>query len=378
MKSIVLQANSVTEIKTKIKNVVNSTFKPTLAIVFSSVVHDFSELSKVTDSNIQIFGASTSGEIADDEVLESSIVIMLLDINNNYFKVLLKETKESNTKKISKEAANYAKKTFKNPAMLIVASGLETDGENIVYSVLNEAGNNIPLFGGLAADDLQVKKTSVFTNNYVSNNGIVFLIFDNDKIEAVGLATSGWEAIGIEKTITKAEGNRVYSIDNVPAMDAFIKYYNLPKDLDMAAGVVGSVGAKFPLQVIRNNRASVLRTPLYGIKEDKSLIFAGKIPQGAKVKFSVQPTFEIIDSTIDKMKKFSIKAPDAGALIMFSCSARKVALGPLMEDEVKGIRKIWNTSLIGFFTYGEIGKTEIDETDFHNETCSLVILKEKK
>ena len=245
------------------------------------------------------------------------------------------------------------------------------------YYILEKTNKDIPLFGGLAADDLTIKNTWVFTNNKLCNDGIVFLIIDNDKIEMSGLATSGWEAVGIEKTITWAEGNRVYTIDNKPAMDVFIKYYDLPADLDAAAEVMGSIGSKFPLQVFRKNRPPVLRTPLYGIKEDKSLVFAGKIPQGAKVKFSVLPTFEIIDSTIENMKSEVLRTKKADALIMFSCKARQVALGPLMEDEVSGIRKIWNAPMVGLFTYGEIGKTLVDQTDFHNETCSLVILNEK-
>ncbi len=376
MKTIVLKSTSVNDVKQKIESTINSDFNPTLAIVFSSIEHDLIELCSFPENQIKIFGATTAGEIANDDVYKSSIVLMLLNIDEDYFKVLLKETIEGNAEEISKKASIYAKKRFKNPGILVMASGLNTDGETIVDTILKETGENTPLFGGLAADGLRVQDTWVFTNNKISNAGIIFLIIDNDKIEMTGLATSGWEAIGVEKTITKAVGNRVYTIDNIPTMDVFIKYYNLPTDLDMAAGVLGSIGAKFPLQVMRKNRPPVLRTPLYGIKEDKSLIFAGKIPQGAKVKFSVQPTFEIIDSTIDKMKSLCNKTKNAEALIMFSCSARQVALGPLMEDEVSGIRKIWNAPLVGFFTYGEIGKTTIDQTDFHNETCSLVILNE--
>ena len=377
MKTKVLKSNSVKEIKEKIEEIIKSDFKPTLAIIFSSKEHDLKDLCSFPESTIKIFGASTAGEIANDDVFESSIVAMLLDIKNDYFNILLKKTENSNTEEITKEASKFAKDSFVNPAMIVMASGLDTDGEIIVDTIVNETSKNIPLFGGLAADDLQVKNTWVFTNNFLCDNGIVFLIIDNDKIEITGLATSGWETVGIKKTITKAEGNRVFTIDNQPAIDVFIKYYNLPADLDLAADVVGSIGTKFPLQVFRENRPPVLRTPLYGIKNDKSLVFAGKVPEGSQVKFSVQPTFEIIDTTIKNLKPVASKTKNADALIMFSCKARQVALGPLMEDEVSGVRKLWNAPMIGFFTYGEIGKTSIDDTDFHNETCSLVVLNEK-
>jgi hypothetical protein len=48
-----------------------------------------------------------------------------------------------------------------------------------------------------------------------------------------------------------------------------------------------------------------------------------------------------------------------------------------MEDEAGKIRDIWNKPLIGFFTYGEIGTAKDSVCDFHNATCSMVLLEEK-
>jgi len=192
MKTVVLQSSSVKNIKLKIENAIRADFKPTIAIVFSSIEHDLSELCNLHDNSIKIFGATTAGEIANDEVYESSIVVMLLDIKDDYFKILLKETNEQDVGEISKEAAIFAKKQFQNPGMLVMASGLETDGEAIVDAIMEETGKDIPLFGGLAADNLKVQDTWVFTNNKVSKKAIIFLIIDNSKIEITGLATSGW------------------------------------------------------------------------------------------------------------------------------------------------------------------------------------------
>ncbi len=50
----------------------------------------------------------------------------------------------------------------------------------------------------------------------------------------------------------------------------------------------------------------------------------------------------------------------------------------MTEDEAGKIRGIWEKPLIGFFTYGEIGAAKDSLCDFHNETCSMVILEEKK
>ncbi|MBK9569735.1 MAG: hypothetical protein IPO53_07295 [Chitinophagaceae bacterium] len=34
-----------------------------------------------------------------------------------------------------------------------------------------------------------------------------------------GVATCGWKAMGTAKTVTKSEGNRLYTIDDIPVLE---------------------------------------------------------------------------------------------------------------------------------------------------------------
>jgi hypothetical protein len=79
---------------------------------------------------------------------------------------------------------------------------------------------------------------------------------------------------------------------------------------------------------------------------------------------------------LSEVRAFHDRAPDADALLLFSCKARHFALGPLAEDEVGSMQRFWNVPMVGFYTYGEFGKNAAGATDFHNETCVLVVLKE--
>ena len=79
----------------------------------------------------------------------------------------------------------------------------------------------------------------------------------------------------------------------------------------------------------------------------------------------------------DHVKDLQKIAPEADAILMFSCFARLFAFGPLMEDEVKGINKLWDAPQIGFFSGGEIGSALNEELVFQNEACCVVTLKEK-
>jgi hypothetical protein len=80
MKSRVFSVTSVEQIEPRLQDIRQEGLAPTLAIVFSSVTHDLNELRTVfTKYDIEVFGASSSGEITNDEIHEESIVVMLLD-----------------------------------------------------------------------------------------------------------------------------------------------------------------------------------------------------------------------------------------------------------------------------------------------------------
>ena len=366
---------NIDEIKSKFSAANTDGFAPTLAIVFSSITQDRKALVDFFDEQkIDVFGSTTAGEIIDDEVMENNTVIMLLDIKREYYKVFCEAS--ADTYKVSNDLAKFAKATFHDPSVVVISSGLTIDAEQIIKGV-QDYDKTIPLFGGLAADDLTMKGSYVFSNNYESSTGLIGLILDNEKINVKGLATSGWDNIGIEKTITKSVGNVVYSIDDEPAVDVFVKYFQFTESVDNTAEIIAQNFAQYPLQLTKENGNTVLRAPLMVDIESRALIFAGGIPQGSKVKFSVQPGFDLIEKTTERVRVLKSGIPEADAMIMFSCKARHMALGPMTGDEAGMIRGIWDKPLIGFFTYGEIGTAKDSTCDFHNETCSMVILEEK-
>jgi hypothetical protein len=364
------------ELKSKFSKAIADGFSPTLAIVFSSIAQNrIGLIDFLNEQKVDVFGATTAGEIIDSEVMEQSTVIMLLNISKAHYKIFTEES--GDTYKISNDMALFAKATFKNPSIVVISSGLTIDAEQIIKGV-QDCDKTIPLYGGLAGDDLTMKASYVFSNNYDSSTGLIGLVIDNDKINVKGLATSGWDNIGIEKTITKSAGNVVYTIDGEPASDVFVKFFQFSGSVYNQSEVIAMNFAQYPLQLTKENGNTVLRAPLMVDSESHALIFAGGIPEGSKVKFSVPPGFDLIEKTSKEISGLKRSIPDADAVIMFSCKARHLALGPMTGDEADKVRSIWNKPLIGFFTYGEIGTSRDSTCDFHNETCSMVVLEEKK
>jgi hypothetical protein len=195
-----IHGENIDEIKSTFSSAVTDGFAPTIAIVFCSIKQDRKALVDFfNEKKVDVFGSTTAGEILDSEILEHSTVIMLLDMKKEYYRIFCEAS--SQTYKVSGDLARFAKTTFDKSSIIVISSGLTIDAEQIIKGV-KDVDADIPLFGGLAGDDLTMKASFVFSNNYESATGLIALVLDNDKVNITGLATSGWDDIGVEKTIT--------------------------------------------------------------------------------------------------------------------------------------------------------------------------------
>jgi hypothetical protein len=104
----------------------------------------------------------------------------------------------------------------------------------------------------------------------------------------------------------------------------------------------------------------------------------GSIKEGDKIRLTLPPDFDVVEEVrinAERIKKEEM--PEADALLMFSCIGRLSQFGPLMGEEIEGVRKVFNAPMAGFFTYGEFGRARNGGNEFHNNTCCWVALKEK-
>ena len=394
MKAKSIKGKSTEEISSVLTESMADGFKPTLAIVFISVKQDREAISKLLDEKgIQIFGATTAGEFIDGEIEEGSIVMMLLDMNTAYFKMEFLETSKETALEDANKLGITGKETFTNPSFIIATGGVSLDGEQIVEGIIKGFGTSatsadreVTIFGGKAGDDLALEETFVFTNRKSRANALVALIIDEDKIDVRGIATCGWNAIGTTKTVTKSEGNTVYTIDDKPALDMLMNYLGVEIKQDGNKEMVTFLSSwYYPLQLERENADPVIRTAMFANSKDRSLICSGNVPQGSKIKFAMPPDFDSIEKVVAECKSIKDDAQQqADALIMFSCVSRYLSFGVVIKEEIEGVQKIWDAPMAGFFTYGEYGKSlsagkagKTGKNEYHNNACCLVALKEK-
>ncbi len=374
-----IKGKSTEEIQSELQQSRADGFKPTLAVVFLSISQDRKSVSQIlADAGISIFGVTTNGEFIDENPDKQSVAILLLDINPAYFTILFSGYPGKNYRAVANEIAQKAKETFPHPAFLVAGSNLETDAEQLLFGFEDAIGKQVNVFGGMAGDDYTFSEQYVFTNGKDSNRGIVALALNEDKIQIKGRATCGWKAVGTEKTVTRSDGNHVFTVDNVPVLDITAKYGGIENLSPDNKGLLMELATNFPLQLQREAGDPVMRPGLIVDWTDRSFFCSGTVPQGAKVRFSLPPDFDVMEKVIHNTKLMKAQdMPEADALIVFSCAGRIVALGPLMNKEIEGVKKVWNVPMAGMFSNAELGRAANGNLEMHNLTTCCVAIKEK-
>jgi len=380
-----IKGNSPEEIKTALQESKEDGYKPTLAIIFISVKQDREAVCEVfNQEGIDIFGATSSGEFIEGHQSEGAIVVMLLNIKKSNYSILFEEIGERTLKDASMNLAKEALKKFNKPALILCSTfftvrGKMLDGESLIRSIEGMTDSQMKICGGMAGDDISFTGTFVFTNGRSTDYGMIALALNEEKIDFLGMAVSGWKPIGVHKTITKCEDNLIMTIDDKPALEMYLRFLGLDFTSDEdPSKFFDSVGVHYPLQIERENREPMMCNPIGYNIEKEALVCESNVMAGSKFRFSMPPDFDIIDTVVSKAEELKDKNnSEAEALLIFSCAGRLSALGPMAQEENEGLQNVWKSPMAGFYTYGEFGMTENGKQEFHSTTCCWVALKEK-
>lgn len=379
MKAKSIRGNSTEEIKIAFQQSIADGFKPTLAVAFLSKKQDHIAIGNIlNDAGVAIFGATTNGEFIDEQTTSGAGAILLMDMALDYFTILFDEYSDRNYREKANGIAKKALGHFTKPAFLLSYSHIETDAEAILLGFEDIVGTDINIYGGGAGDDYTFSEQLVFSNSWQSNIGMVVLVLDEDKIKIKGCATCGWNAVGTVRTVTKSEGSHVYTVDDIPVLDLTAKYGGIENVNPDNKNLTLEIASTFPLQIQREKGDPVMRPGLLIDWADRSFYCSGTVPQGCKVRFSLPPDFDVVEKVISNCTGLKeTEMPEADAVVVFSCAGRQVALGPMIQQEVEGLKNIWQVPMTGMFSNAELGRSNGGNLEMHNLTTCVIALKEK-
>ena len=320
--------------------------------------------------NAEIALCSTAGEIFDKQVYDNSVSISAL--------YLEKATKQTTKVAIDNYQTSFdAGKSLieklpqeKLKLLFLLSDGSKVNGSELIKGINEFKNKDILVTGGLAGDGANFKDTVVGLNETPTSGNIVAIGFYGDSLQCTHGSIGGWETFGLERVVTKSDKNILYEIDSKNALDLYKSYLGKYSD------ELPSSALLFPLAIINpEDDQLIVRTILSINEEDKSMTFAGDIPEGCKVRFMKANFDRLIDAASDAATNCTAiynNKPQIAFLI--SCVGRKLILGNRIDEEVEAVAEIFgdNTTITGFYSYGEISPLKpFANCELHNQTMTI-------
>jgi hypothetical protein len=323
-----------------------------------------------------LLGCSTAGEIYGTRVSDDSLVTTAVQFDHTQVRgarIRMREVKDS-----YQAGERLARAVDKKGLVhvFVLSDGLKINGSDLVRGLAENLPTEVSITGGLSGDGANFLETLVLWDGPAEREVVAIIGFYGDNLNVGYGSLGGWDSFGPERLITRSEGNVLYELDGKSALDLYKKYLG-----DHAKGLPAT-GLLFPLSLrMKPGETAVVRTILSVNDQDKSMVFAGDVPQGAYARLMKANFDRLIDGSIGAAKT-SFGTPGSASpelAVLISCVGRKLVLKQRIEEEVEGVREVMGPlcTLAGFYSYGEISPfTPRAKCELHNQTMTITTFSE--
>jgi len=310
-----------------------------------------------------VIGATASGEIMNGEVSGLKTVLSISVFQNTTLQASLFHKNSEDDFEFGRHIAATLSSN-QSKVLILFGAGSMIMADQVLAGISAQSPNLL-IAGGNAGNNTLTSPPWVSLNQETLTCGFVAVVLESEKLDARLYSHIGWQAIGKEMTITKAEGKRVYTINNIPAYQVYRRYLGI----DKASNFLNSV--EFPL-IVNRNGTLIARTPR-NCQVDDSIEFFGDVHEGEKVRLSFGDA-GLISEMIELLSKKIQKNP-AESIFVYSCESRRGFLQDLSDIETRPLQKIASTS--GLFTAGEYYHSR-GANQLLNATMTVLVLSESE
>lgn len=299
-------------------------------------------------------GTTTDGEINNQTVSTLKSIISISVFENTTITAALMEEGDA-----FNNGFTIAQKVITNTSKLIITfcDGTSSNAEDYLKGI-ESFNNNVMVCGGMAGDNGLFKQTYISLGTKLIERGAVAISLNSDILQVNNANKFDWIPIGLEHTIDRVQGNRIYEISGMSAQKFYEKYLG-----------ESYVQAEYPLIVKRNNQ-NIARAVLTKY-EDGSLSCAGNLYQGDTVQLGFANAQLLMRNPIEYIQ--NINSFNTETFFIYSCMARRRYMQNLIKVEIEPFASLAPTA--GFFTYAEFYHNN-GHNQLLNQTLTFVSLSE--
>ena len=357
--------------------------EPRLLILFCADTYDLRALLAAVRHEapgVPVIGCSTAGELsasASRDAGAGDAAVVVTALGGPGFEVATRHAlvADGGLRDASFAAASCMDDVpdREHKILMILSDGLAGDQEEVVRGAYAAVGAAVPLVGGCAGDGLKMTRTFQLHGDDVLEGAVVAAAIASDGPFGIGVR-HGWRRVGEPMVVTGSRENRVFTLDDKPALDTYFDRLDVPEEARTDPTLFTQFALTHPLGVSRRSGEEV-RFVGGADFEERSLICIANVAQGGLAWVMEGDEQSVLDAT-DGACHEAISAL-AGrrpiGLVAFDCIARRGVMGDDgIQREIDRLAGFGDGAPVaGFYTYGEIARTK-GTTGFHNQT--LVVL----
>jgi hypothetical protein len=327
-----------------------------------------------------LLGCSTGGQIRNDDVTDDDVIAAALSFDSTKLRLACEPIQSSDCSRACGEAIGRTLQADDLAGIFVLSDGLNVNGSELVAGIISVVGQHVPLTGGLAGDGAQFQETVVGADRAPQSHMVAAVGFYGKAIRIAHGSAGGWDEFGPRRQITRSRGNVLLELDGEPALDLYERYLG-EEDIK---GLPGTA-LLFPLRIRDPKRPDhdIVRTVLAVDRNDRSMTFAGDMPQGW-VGQLMRGNFDRLaagagNAAQQACAKMGLTGNSAEIAILVSCIGRRLLMGQHTIDEIEAAGAEIGTSVptLGFYSYGEISPHAISGAcELHNQTMTVTTISE--
>lgn len=244
--------------------------------------------------------------------------------------------------------------------------------DDVLQHVTTRFGPFCPIVGGAIGT---INKNdndgggTLFTNDHVQDDSLAIALITTPSPVGIGVR-HGWKRLSQRLLITRSEGNRIYQLDNRPALDVYREYV---PHLPLSHENFIEYSVQYPLGFVLIDNELLLRVPVHAYY-DGSIELLGTLPGNAVAYIMESQNGALLDAT-QRAALYAVQSlgnvPIAAAFVLI-CGTRAEVLKEYAATEMTMIRTIIgeSTPMIGMYSLGEFAA---DSGPVHIHHNSVVV-----
>ena len=352
---------------------------PALVLVYASVRYPLEELlagvRSVTGS-APLAGSTSCGHFAGEEVTGPGrgVAVLVLSGGDYRFGVASAAGMRADAEAVGTAVARAARAAAgaddrPHGALILLTDGLGGDQQAVLTGVHRVLGAGVPVVGGAAGDDRQLRRTSVFHDGLVLTDAAVAIWVGSHRPLTVACA-HGWKPVGLPLLVTRSQGPVVHEIGGRPAADV---YWELARQVDARPTCPGGPTwqSSYALGLIEPGGSHLVRGVF--AQEGGPISTFTPLPAYSAVQVMTADPDTLL-AVVDGVISDSLVYGDETVILAFDCIARMDILGNAYPDEISRMKKAAGDALcFGTYTYGEFARAK-GVGGVHNATLTALAL----